>query len=114
VENSSASRRGEVVLLPHDSGSPAIAARARAFLRKLKISAPKAALRVGLLHSHCYNMRAAAPHRSINPTILPFRFIRTPRPEYPEKPDQKAKIASSRPVSPEIRPEIPFSGHPVR
>src|SRR6266436_6718165 len=41
VENSSASRTGEVILLPHGlRRSPAIAARLCAFLRGVKISAP--------------------------------------------------------------------------
>src|SRR6266436_8973987 len=41
VENSSASRAGGLVLLPHGlEGSPALAARPRAFGRELNLSAP--------------------------------------------------------------------------
>jgi hypothetical protein len=132
VENSSASRPGEVVLLPFGlESSPAMASRCGA--RACNISAP--ALRLGLSFSTLprRGLRATAPHSSINPPIhqsspslhasAPFGKPRNPKtphfrlispkiapslhPDTPsgksEKPNRNAKIASSRPVSPEIR-----------
>jgi len=66
VENSSASRLGEVVL-PHQDleCSPAIAARLCAFMRDLIIFAPA--------------RRSFTP-----PAVRARRFIRTPRPENPQ------------------------------
>jgi len=51
--------------------------------------------------------------RLISPKIT-RGFIRTPRSENPAKPNENAKIASSRSVSSEIRSEIPFPEHSVR
>ncbi len=97
VENSSASRTGEVVLLPHaPESSSAIAARLCALRRDLIIS------------------NSARPLAFTHPAREARPFIRTPRSENPEKPNQNAKIASSRSVSSESGSETPFSEHAVR
>jgi hypothetical protein len=120
VGNSSAARFCEVVLLPHSlECSPAIAARLGAFLPELNISERALPFSVWCLVFSAFPAPVRKTPKSKNTTIRSDISENCPtasseylvRKENPRKPNQNAKIASSRPVSPAIRSEIPFSEH---